>query len=338
MPDGPRKASLRAPSMMERIKSGLQDVVGIPEATWGMPMPDAAIKARRELTDAKAAKGPVMRAPTTMERIQDTLRPVTSVLETLGNPMENAEMGPSQAITLARRAAGNLPGRLTGEAELLERLFPRLADGSPIDGRAFPKTVEAVADAVKRYPRAASHLDSISMSLPETGADLGKFVSPNQYTKQIRSMGAEAFKGTGQTVGKIELSPAIEAATGRGTPSDTLFHEFGHLGQFIADPRRFQATYDEASRLADDSLGPVAKLMAGGDPGYTFNPAEAASRAIGRRATERTAGKPVTPYRKAVQAEVSGFSGPDALQEMWGKARQKFEDWAGSRGVSIAPR
>jgi hypothetical protein len=327
MPDGPRKASLRAPTTMERIKSGLQDVLGIPEATWGMPLPDQAIEARRELDDARAAKGPVMRAPTVMERIQETLRPVTNVVEAIGNPLENAEMGPAKAITLVTKRP---------MLDLLKKLHPRNAAGMLVDPQEFPNITDAVSETVTRYPRVASHLNSIDMTA--TGSDLGRFVSPNQYTKQIQSMGADAYRRNWDApIGKIELNPSIETMTGRGAPIDTLTHEFGHAAQYIADPRRFQATYDVARNSLNHGAGGAARFILG-DIGYKYNPAEIAARAIGARGMERYAGKRPTSYADALMAESADYLRPDKARTGWQESREVFEKWARDRGVPIKPR
>lgn len=324
MPDGPRKASLRAPTMMERIKSGLQDTLGIPERVWGMPMPDEAIRATRGLQEAKAAKGPVLRAPTTLERIQEGLRPVTNVLETLGSPLENAEMGPAKAITLVTKKP------LT---DLLRRLHPRNAQGMMVDPAEFPNITSAVQEAVERYPRVASHLNSIDTTL--SGDDFGMFVVPNQFTKQIRSMGADRFKDTwGAPVAKIQLNPVVEGINNEAI--NTVFHEFGHGAQYIMDPRRFDGTYDAATDRLVRSLPNLA---------YALNPAETAARAIARRNVARAQGGVAEPYRRAIQQEYEGtIGGPasiDAYGEMskvWGNARTAFVKEMERQGVPLKPR
>jgi hypothetical protein len=338
MPDGPRKASLRAPTMLERIKSGLQDVVGIPERTWGMPMPDDAILKRRELTENKPT---VMRAPTTLERIQDTLRPVTNVLETLGNPLENAEMGPSQAITLARRAAGGVPGRLTGEAELLERLIPRTADGAAIDYREFPKTIDAVADLVKRYPRVASHVNSIDMGpMPQGWA--GAMDVPHRITNYIRNLGGDTYRAAvGDPVARIKITPDIESAGlsalmgdgGTFGPAQTLAHEFAHAAQYIADPRRFDGTYD-AAKAGVQQMVPSKVRGQVSDPSYFFNPAEVAARAVGRRFASQG---PVKPSYADAIADVAPNASMGNLQDVWSRSRESFVDAAKKSGERLEP-
>lgn len=329
MPDGPRKASLRAPTAMERIKSGLQDTLGIPESVWGMPQPDDTILAHRKLNEAKAAKGPVLRAPTMLERIKDTLQPVTSLIQAVGTPFDNAQTGPSQAITLARRAAGGA-GRLTGEAELLERLIPRTATGDALDYRQFPRTIDAVADLVKKYPRVASHLHGIDAGdLPEGWA--GQLQVPDRITKYIRNMGGETYRNAvGDPVARIRISPTIEQETGAFGPANTLAHEFTHAAQYIADPRRFDGTYD-AAKQGMHSLIP-SKVP---NPGYELNPAEVAARAVGRR----FASGPTRPsYADAIAEEVPEGVSMDALSGAWQRSREVFTKVAEMMGERLSPR
>lgn len=328
---GPRDATLRAPTTMERIKSGLQDTLGIPERFWGIPDNDASIAHKRQRVEDAAAKGPVMRAPTTMERIRETLAPVTKVAEFLGDPLSNADMGPAKAIGLIARAKGGLPGRLTGEAELLERLIPRNAAGEALDYRQFPNTINAVADAIKRYPRVASHLDSIHAGIDDAST-LGLFDVPHRITKQIQAQGPTAYRNWNQPVGRISLNPeAIEAADA----ISTVFHEFGHAGQYIADPRRFGDLNDKAFMLsAKDYLAQNA---------YANNPSEIAARAIGRRAEGRAAGAPLS-YRDAIQVEIpfdQRFAKPtpgvatsygqlrtmDTVRDQWQRAKEALKTY-----------
>jgi hypothetical protein len=296
------------------------------------------------LPDQKPDRAPTMRAATTMERIggalDETFGPAMAALTKLAGldtpegQLQATFPNPAgalavPAITLAKRAS---------QSELLERLLPRNAAGEALDYRQFPRIIDAVSDIIDRYPRVASHLDSISATLDEAGGEFGKFISPNQVTKQIRTMGAPAFKETGQRVGKLEINPAMETMGGRGAPADTLAHEFAHAGQFIADPRRFQGTYDAAGDITEGAMSSLAKLISGGNAGYHQNPAEVAARAVGRRSMDRTAGRAPIPYRDAVQREGAGYSTPDGLKATWQAARGKLEEWAGKRGVPLAPR
>lgn len=327
MPNGPRKASLRAPTTTERIKSGLQDALGIPEALWGIPMPDRTIEATRDLADARAAKGPVIRPSTTLEKIRDTLAPVTKVAEFLGDPLSNAEMGPAKAITLVTKRP---------MLDLLKKLHPRNAAGMLIDPEEFPRITDAVGEVVTRHPRVASHLNSIDMSL--AGQELGKFVSPNQFGKQIQSMGADAYRRNWDApIGKIELNPLIETLQLRGSPIDTLTHEFAHAAQFIADPRRFSPTYDHAGKVVSSNASKMEHLLFP-NPGYQYNPAEIAARAAGFRGMERSMGARPTNYRKAVSREADHHGELDEIANTWKSARGAYEKWAADRGISIKPR
>lgn len=307
MPDGPRKASLRAPTTMERIKSGLQDTFGIPERLWGAPLPDQAIEARRQIDDARAAKGPVMRAPTTLERIRDTLQPVTNVVEALGSPLENAELGPAKAITLVTKKP------LT---ELLRRLHPRNAAGMMVDPAEFPETVDAVQGAVHLYPRVMSHLNSIAMDIPEAAEALGKIRFPNHILKQLQAIGPDLWRrNDAGPVASMHLNPAIEKYGGEHAwgPVSTIFHEVGHLGQFVADPRR----YDEASNNAARALKDI-----GADP-YALHPLEVSARAIGMRNVQKLGGYKVQPYGPMMQREIDPFGSgtPADLADLWKMAR-----------------
>lgn len=338
MPDGPRKASLRAPTLMERIKSGIQDVTGglVPERVWGMPMPDENILARRELTNAAANKGPVMRAPTALERVKDTLQPLTSVADLLGDPLSAGDLGPSQAITLARRAAGGLPGRLTGEAELLERLIPRNAMGEALDYRTHPNIYEALTNLIEKHPRVSSHINSIEASDTLPSSWNAAFSASDRITKQIQNHGAEAWKASGQgPVGLVKINPKIETM-GPGQAAESLYHEFTHAAQYIADPRRFNGTYDEVTKALNRRIppGPATQYL---DAGYQFNPAEVSARAVGTRAKQRASSRAPQNYRELTQAEGPPGVDPDEMKKVWRGVRDAWVKDQERQGIRVAP-
>jgi hypothetical protein len=336
MPDGPRKASLRAPTLMERIKSGIQDTVGIPEHVWGMPMPDENILAQRKLTDARAAKGPVIRPNTMLESVRDTLQPITSVVELLGDPLSMGDLGPAKAISLVARAKGGLPGRLTGEAELLERLIPRNAMGEALDYRQNPNIYKALTDLIDSHPRVASHVNSIEVDPNMAAGWKAAFSSSDRITKQIQNHGAEAWKaGQNGPIGIVKINPSIETE-GPGKAAESLFHEFNHAAQYIADPRRFHGTYDTMRDALNRRVrpGPATRHQ---EPGYVFNNAEIASRAVGKRAEQRALGQKPQNYREVVRSEGPPGVDDGVLEQTWRGIRNAWEKEQARLGNRIAP-
>jgi hypothetical protein len=315
---------------MERIKSGIQDVAGIPERVWGMPMPDEAIEARRELTENKPT---VIRAPTMLENVRDTLQPVTSVFEMLGNPLENADMGPAKAIALVARAKGGLPGRLTGEAELLERLIPRNAMGEALDYRTNPKIYDALTNLIERHPRVSSHINGIEVTDQMPKGWRAAYQSNDRITKQIQTHGAEAWKNADRGhVGTVKISPEIE----QSGAAESLAHEFTHAAQYIADPRRFNGTYDEITKAVNRRVSPGARQQ-WRDPGYTFNPAEVSARAVGKRHQARADWKDKPAFKDVLRQEGPPGVEPDELGKAWKGVRAAWEQAQRAAGIRIDP-
>lgn len=100
-------------------------------------MPDESIRRVRALHEYKPT---VIRPSTGLERFRDTVQPLTDLLSLIGGPLENANMGPAQAMSLPSKVGrGALP--LTGE------VFERAAARAPgiIHGRGDKPLNIAVA-------------------------------------------------------------------------------------------------------------------------------------------------------------------------------------------------
>ncbi len=321
MADGPRKASIRPATMMERIQTGVADALGL--GSWDgpseAPSVEAATIARRDALDTPVdRRSASMRAPTVMERIRETLQPVTSAIEAVGTPFDNAEMGPAKAITLVTKKP------LT---ELLKKLHPRDFVGRMVDPSEFPNIVNAVQEGVETVPRIASHLNSVNMDLSSLDGTMGLLDIPDRFRKQMKAVGPSAFKE--QPVARMRLSPSIENLEGSLSPRDTVFHEMTHLAQFLADPTRFNPTYEKAYGNIMRMVPPRWIPEPAGVPRglgflpYQFNPAEVGARATAARKTSGNA----IPYGDAVARELQDVQGVDRdyMTRLWQRARTQIK-------------
>lgn len=246
--------------------------------------------ARQEMEAAEAPS--VFDSPWTRAR-----RALTNIGESVVDPAnwDRAAALPLEAITLVTRKP------LT---ELLKRLHPRTASGQMVDPQEFPRLTGAVQEVVERFPRTASHVNSISM-LPPSSGHLGVMDVPHRITKQLQTHGPEAFRAWDQPVASIQLNEVLEQP--HYTPLQTVSHEFGHVAQFLADPRGF------ARRYAD----------AGTQFGYVDNPYEVGARFTGANQVRKAyGGPPVTDADIAVAGWTPMTSIEEARQALAALRRQ----------------
>lgn len=172
--------------------------------------------------------------------------------------VETSTMGPiGPAITMVTKKP------LT---ELLRRLAPRTPEGRVLDPASYPNITDATSEIVERFPRVASHIYGIRTGLRDAR---GEHVIPRHLTELAQQRGAAGLRE--QPASLININ---EQLIEKDRPYQTLAHEFGHVAQFLADPRRFDKRY----RLYGEQLG------------YGLNPYELSTRSIGRNQVARRAG------------------------------------------------
>lgn len=285
----------------------------------------------------------VIRPATSSERLYDTFEDYvkTPVIDPLMKLM-GLDTPEGQIQALMPTPAAPITPAITmmtkrPMGELLRRLHPTDAIGKAIDPAAFPATMDAVRGVAEQFPRVMSHLQGVAMDLPTITNEYGRLSVPQHVLDWIRQHGVEAWKALQKgEVAKMRLNPKVETAVGQGSAAQTVFHEAGHLGQFIADPYRMHAT----SRTAQNILGQADNIRyRNPDLAYQWDPIEVASRAIGKRGEQRLAGVARTPYPQAIEEALApGGLNRDTMQTLWSSARQALEARARQQGVALRPQ